>query len=145
MPLKCGGTFLIPKTGKAIEHLWIIITEIDSRTNKAVCVNVTTARSHSDTTCVLMPGDHQFVTHDSVVNYSDAREMPIDIVEQALASKTRQFVCVPHDPCDAAILARIQQGLIDSRYTPKGIKAQCKKLWGREERNVGSNRKLCDP
>jgi hypothetical protein len=67
-----------------------------------------------------------------VVNFSDAREMPIDLVEQALQTRTRQFVCEPHDPCDAKLLARIQQGLIDSRQTPKGIKASCKKLWGRE-------------
>ncbi len=132
MALKCGDTFLIPKNAKATEHLWVIVTEVDAATNKAVCVNVTTLQSHSDTTCILKPGDHRFVRHDSVINFSDAREMAIDLVEQALQARTRQFVCEPHDPCDMKLLARIQRGLIDSRQTPKGIKASCKKLWGLE-------------
>jgi hypothetical protein len=130
LPLKCGDTFLIPKNARVTEHLWVIVTEIDVATSKAICVNVTTRQSHSDTTCILKPGDHSFVRHESVINFSDAREMPIDLVEQALQARTRQFVCEPHDPCDANLLARIQQGLIDSKQTPKGIKASCKKLWG---------------
>ena len=130
MPLKCGDTFLLPKSSKATEHLWIIVTEIDDHTRKAICVNLTTLRNHSDTTCVLKRGDHPFVVHDSVINFSDAQEMPIDKVEQALAAKTDHFVCKLLDHCDAGLLARIRQGLLDSRLTPKGIKAQCKRLWG---------------
>jgi hypothetical protein len=122
----------MPKSGKAIEHLWVIVTETDATTNKAICVNLTTQRSYSDTTCILKPGDHPFVKHDSVINFLDAREMPIDLVEQALQRKTSQFVCERHEPCSTALLARIQKGLIDSKQTPKGIKAACKKLWGLE-------------
>jgi hypothetical protein len=126
LPLRRGDTLLIPKNAKATEHLWVIITEIDTTTSKAVCVNVTTRQSHSDTTCILRPGDHRFIQHESVINFSDAREMPIDLVEQALKTKGTQFVCQAHDPCDAVLLARIKQGLIDSGKTPKGIKAHCK-------------------
>ena len=64
----------------AIEHLWAIVTEIDATTNKAICVNVTTQQSYSDTTCILKPGDHPFVKHDSVINFLDSREMPVDRV-----------------------------------------------------------------
>jgi len=130
LPLQCGDTFLIPKNSKATEHLWVIVTEVDAVSNTAVCVNVTTRQSHSDTTCILVPGDHPFVRHESVINFSDAREMPINLVEQALQTRTKQFVCQPHDPCDAALLVRIQQGLLNSKQTPKGIKAHCKKVWG---------------
>jgi len=131
LPLKCGDSFLIPKSAKATEHLWIIVSEIDAHTGKAICVNVTTLRRHSDITCVLKRGDHPFVVHDSVINYSDARELPINLVEQAFGAKTQRFVCELHEPCTAELLARIQQGLIDSRFTPKGIKMQCKRLWSR--------------
>lgn len=122
----------MPKTAKAIEHLWVIVAEIDTTANTAICVNVTSRRGHSDTTCILKAGDHRFVDHDSVINYSDAREMPLDLVEQALLVRTTQFVCKLHDPCKPEVLARIQQGLLDSKQTPKGIKAQCRKLWCRD-------------
>jgi hypothetical protein len=56
--------------------------------------------------------------------------MAIDLVEQALEARTKQFVCEPHDPYDAKLLSRIQKGLIDSKQTPKGIKESCKKLRG---------------
>lgn len=56
--------------------------------------------------------------------------MPINLVEQALQTRTNQFVCEPRDPCSAALLTRIQRGLIASKQTPKDIKARCKGLWG---------------
>lgn len=106
-----------------------MITHIDLITKKAVCENVTTLRSHSDTTCVLKVGDHPFIPHDSVLNYSDAREMPIDLVEKALKCGTTSFVCEPHEPCRPDVLARIQQGLLDSKQTPKMIKELCRRPW----------------
>lgn len=106
----------------------MIVTEIDASTGIAVCVNVTSRKPHSDATVVLQHGDHSFVTHESVINYQDAREMPINLVEQALATRTSQFVCVPHDPCSPELLARIRDGLVKSKLTPKGIKTKCKVL-----------------
>lgn len=95
----------------------------------AVCVNVSSRKPHSDTTVILQRGDHSFVTHESVINYQDAREMPINLVEQALTARTSQFVCVPHDPCSPELLGRIRDGLAKSKPT-QGIKTKCKALWG---------------
>ena len=106
------------------------MTEVDAATGIAVCVNVTSKQSHSDTTLVLKAGDHRFITHESVINYQDAREMPINLVEQALVKKTEQFVCTAHDPYSEELLQRIRDGLIASKQTPKGIKAKCKRQWG---------------
>lgn len=125
MRLQCGDCFLIPKSGGATEHLWIVVTEIDTRTRKAICVNVTTLRTHSDTTCILKPGDHPFVKHDPVINFSGAREMPIDLVEQALDAKTSP--AVQRSPA-----SRIRRGLVNSKQTPKGIRAICKDQFGFE-------------
>ena len=112
----------------------MIVTEVDPATKLAICVNVTSKQSHSDTTLVLVPGDHRFIKHDSVIMYADAREMRIDLVEQALSialgKPTNQFVCQAHDPCTPALLERIRQGLLASKQTPKGIKQKCKDLWG---------------
>lgn len=59
----------------------MIVTEVDAVAKKAICVNVTSLKGHSDTTCVVKIGDHRFIDHDWVINYSDARETPIDLVE----------------------------------------------------------------
>jgi hypothetical protein len=130
LPLQSGDAFLLPKSSADTEHLWIIVTEVDAVNSKAVCVNVTTRRPHSDLTAILKVGDHPFIKHESVINYQDAREMPIDVVEQALATGTTQFVCIQLDPASEDLLKRVRQGLIDSKLTPKGIKAHCRKLWG---------------
>jgi hypothetical protein len=106
------------------------LSEEYTSTGIAVCVNVSSRKPHSDTTVILQRGDHSFVTHESVINYQDAREMPINLVEQALTARTSQFVCVPHDPCSPELLGRIRDGLVKSKPTPKGIKTKCKALWG---------------
>ncbi len=97
----------------------------------AVCVNVTTKRDDSETTVVLTAADHRFIKHESVVRFSDAREMKIELVEKLLSSRPGQFVGVLHDPCSEKLLARIRQGLLDSPMTPKEIKRKCKEIWGR--------------
>ncbi len=107
----------------------MIITEIDQKTGTAVCVNVTSSYSHSDRTCILNVGDHAFIRHESVINFSDARQILIEHVERALSSQTSKFVCVAHQSCSDALLARIRDGLLQSRQTPKGIKEFCRKLW----------------
>ena len=68
------------------------MSEEYTSTGIAVCVNVSSRKPHSDTTVILQRGDHSFVTHESVINYQDAREMPISLVEEALAKRTTQFL-----------------------------------------------------
>jgi hypothetical protein len=128
--LKCGDTFILPKRSDQVEHLWIVIAETDPARRLSICVNVTTERPDSDPTCKLNAGDHPFVTHPSVIFYNDAREIDLAQVEKALNAGIKSFVCTLHTPCSPQLLARIQQGLIVSKQTPKGIKAACKKLWG---------------
>jgi hypothetical protein len=129
LPLQCGDTFLLPKSRNQTEHLWIVVAEIDAVTGKAICVSVTTRRPHSDPTCVLDVGDHPFVSHPSVIFYQDTRQMDLVLVESALTSGIRNFVCTRHASCSDALLERIRKGLIESKQTPKGIKELCRKLW----------------
>jgi hypothetical protein len=126
--LKSGDSFLIPKTGGSTEHLWIVLTDPDVD-GKSVCVNITTQQNHSETTVVLNKGDHPFVQHASVVYYTDARILDLNLVQQALETKTTMFACVLHKPCSQDLLKRIREGLLKSRQTPKKIKAVCEKSW----------------
>jgi hypothetical protein len=120
---------LLPKRSDGVEHLWIVVAEIDGANGKAICVNVTTEQPNSDKACQLNKGDHPFVTHASVIFYQDAREIDLAMVEKALNAGIKNFVCTTHEPCSAALLDRIQKGLIVSKQTPKGIKETCKKIW----------------
>ena len=48
-----------------------------------VCVNITTKRENSDTTCELFQGEHQELASPiSVVVYSHAREIPAPLIER---------------------------------------------------------------
>lgn len=79
--MRCGDSFLMTGPGgfgKA--HLWIAVTD-------------------------PQPGDHPFITHQTVVLYGDSR-----IVDRA-----------PN--------RLIQQGVLSSPYTPRKIIAFCRDAW----------------
>lgn len=116
--LGLGDSVLLPKPGQDIPHLWVILTEPEPGTGRAVIVNLTTKRPHSDVTVVLQPGDHPFVQHETVVNYSDARMVETRRLEAAILSG----LCRRHQSLDARILKRIQDGLLKSPFTPNKIK-----------------------
>jgi len=128
--LRCGDTFLLPKLSHLVEHLWIIITEPEPETNRAACVNITTRQRHSETTVVLQVGDHPFIKKgESVVYYVDAKILDLNLVEKILETKTAQFTCAQHQPCSAALLKRIQGGLLESKFASNGIKEYCAARW----------------
>jgi hypothetical protein len=117
-----GDTFLIPKSSNQIEHLWIVVTEPDPVTFEAVCVNVTTLQTVCDKTVILQPGDHPFIKHPSIVLFADAQTLDTRKIDAALNAGCITIVCRPHAPCNPALLKRIQQGVLTSKATPKGVK-----------------------
>jgi hypothetical protein len=126
--LKCGDTFLAPKSSAEKEHLWVIITDPDAE-GKAVGVNITSLRSYSETTLVLDKGDHRFITHPSVVNYGLAQILDIRAVHTAIEKKPKYFVCKSHDPCSPELLKKVQDGMLRSKQAPKDIKQRCASEW----------------
>ena len=51
--------------GKA--HLWIAVTEPQPDSSQIVIVSLTTLRYDRDQTVILQPGDHPFITHQTIV------------------------------------------------------------------------------
>jgi hypothetical protein len=127
--LGLGDTFLVPKSSLEIEHLWIIITDRDPITHEAVCVNVTTLQVGCEKTVIVIAKEHPFVTHDSVIRYADAKKLDLRKVEAALDAQCTTFVCEQKEKCSPAFLKRVQDGLLQSRTAPKGIKEHCKQQW----------------
>ncbi len=109
-------TFLSRTHKSEKEHLYIIIAVIDNDT-KALFVNITTEKEDYDTSCILRVGDHEFITHDSVINYGEATITEIDKLEEAI-SKGR---LKPHRPVTDNLLIRIVNGAKTSDAFPEGL------------------------
>lgn len=121
-----GTTFYYQENTYSNSHLYVILTEPENvrGTICVVSVNFTTRRSAgrgSDMTVVLNVGDHPFIKRPSVVVYNDAMFFSAEKLiryineEQSLA-----------DDVEEKVLKRIQQGLLDSDFTPIEIWEYCK-------------------
>ncbi len=109
-----GFAFLSPTPGYPDTfHLYIIISIVDT---KALLVNVTTKKASSDVSCVLQVGDHDFITHESVINYGEARIAETDNLKEAISKKEIK----PKKPITDDLLIRILKGARNSKAFPQG-------------------------
>ena len=113
-----GDSFMLPKPGQETEHVWVLITNPDPASHEAIMVKVTTQRPHSDTTTILNVGDHPFVQKPSVIFYADARTVDTRLLDAAV----QRGACHAHVAFQAAVILKIQAGLLASTLTPKRIK-----------------------
>lgn len=121
----------MPKRRGDTPHLWVLLTDRDA-SGLAVCVNITTQQTYSETTVVLVPGDHEFIQHQSVAFYTDARELNINSAESLIGQKQSMFPCEAHKPCSETLLARLREGLLASANVSPKLKVRCAKEWGIE-------------
>jgi hypothetical protein len=123
--INLGDAFLIntPPNG---EHLYIAIAQTSE--NNYLFVNVTTRRSNSDTSCILIPASDvpSFIVSESVVAYQYAREM--NAIN--LASLITIGSPIPKGLCSASVIERIQHGGLASKRLPKKYKSALKAFLG---------------
>ncbi|MDO9533270.1 MAG: hypothetical protein Q7O12_14245 [Deltaproteobacteria bacterium] len=62
----------------------------------------------------MQKGDHIFIRHESVINYGDAFETEIHLLEDAISKNYIE----PHDPVSGALLGAIQEGVFVSDAFP---------------------------
>lgn len=117
MSLSAGDTFLLPRKLEWKDHLFIVLLDADNDGN-TVMVNLTSAKPHSDRTTVLQPGEHPFVTRETVVNYLDAAITKTSKIEQAIAMGLGQ----KHDPVSPQLLNRLRADLLRSEFTKLKVK-----------------------
>src|SRR5205807_1810394 len=53
-------------------HLWIILSDPEKNPDQVLLVNLTTWDERKEKVCLLGPGDHPWVTHQTCINYGDA-------------------------------------------------------------------------
>ncbi len=122
------ATLLIPSGPAhdlARKHLFIILTDpIADPLNGHKESNLLTSLSHLDAglphdpTCILLPGDHPFVTRDSYINYRTSRIQETAKILNGIAAG----VFVAKDPMDDGIVDRICDGLTRSPHVPEKIR-----------------------
>ena len=95
-------------------HLYIIISIVGT---KAIMVNVTTNKTGKDASCVLQVGDHDFITHESVINYGDVKIPEIDKLKLAIDKE----IMIPQEPISDDLLNRIINGAKVSNAFPQGL------------------------
>jgi len=101
-------------------HPYVIVTN-PAADGKFAIANFTTKadRPREDQSCVLVPGDHPFITHDTIIRYADAYLTDEGALRGLLSQSLIEFL-VPVSP---QVLKRIQEGALVSRLTPGKIRA----------------------
>ena len=128
--LGVGDTFISPVPKLRAVHLNIVLTDPDPD-NRSVVVNVTTLKSLSDRTVVCGLGDHQYITHPSVIAYVFATM--VDLVRLDDGLRTRLFGIRQDPTCSPDFLDRVKSGFLDSPETPEPIYELCQRLWSPAE------------
>ena len=118
----CGTTFHLRG------HLWVVVFELPGLPKRVVAVSLTTKRKGSDTTVILGPNDHKFIIRETVVSFADARIFD----RNNLVDRIKKKFFGINDPFDDDITKRLQEGLILSPFTPRGIKEICVKVFESE-------------
>ncbi len=107
-------------------HLWFILTDPDPTTLDVAAVMLVTARPHTDKTLMLCVGDHEFITHDSAVDYGSARRLKVVRLE-ALVTAGR---CEMKADMASDLLKRVRDGLLKSPRTIHHIADWCRPRFG---------------
>jgi hypothetical protein len=94
-------------------HLYIVCSNPTPQEEVAL-FNFTTKRTMSDLNCVVQPGEHPFVTVETVVEYGSGRLFTQKQWDAAIALWAVQYPAVSDE-----LLWRIQQGALTSDQTPQ--------------------------
>jgi hypothetical protein len=106
--------------GNIQSHLFVIILDYEEHTKNTIVVYVQSLRSpKADKTTVLHLGDHEFIKHDSYINYRQAQIVSaIDLEQMILEGKA-----VPMAPMEGGTFQKICDGILKSPFTPMDVRA----------------------
>ncbi len=75
--------------------------------------------SSIDPAFTLNPGDHEFIRHESFINYPAAEIIPVKEIERKLNSSDDREKFIPKKMADADVVEHLRLGLLESRYSLK--------------------------
>jgi hypothetical protein len=102
-------------------HLNIVLSNPAGNPAEVLLVNLTsrlyqvsTPYEDNDTSCLVYPGDHPFVTKESFVFYARANIVAVEPLQSLLKIGKAHF----EEDCSDVLLLRIWEGLRKSDYVP---------------------------
>lgn len=124
--LQCGDCFLAGDDEDEKLHLRVVITP-PAPDGYVVTASVTTRRLHSESLVILQPGDHPFINRESTIAYRYSELSYLrDIQAAIVAGNAKQ-----RESMSPEVLKRIQDGLIESDFTPNGVRHFAREILGR--------------
>lgn len=117
--MKQGDTFLGGGEIHGEHHLWLILNDPAAHHHLALMVNVTTLRLDAESTCLLTPGEHPFIKHDSYVRFAGARQARV----VDLAAAVKKGLLKPHQAASKALLDKVRAGAVASPQLPCELRA----------------------
>jgi len=126
VPARAGDTLLLTRATGTTPHLWVLLWGPAGGAKAFLAVYLTTLRPHSDRTCIITPGEHPFIQHDTAVAYNAAQRWTEEKLEQEIRAGTAK----PRQPVSSELLERLRQGLLASPRTPHAIIDMARKEFG---------------
>ncbi len=120
------ATLLIPSGPANVpdrKHLFVLLTDPieapDFNEKQVLLVNIASVPNGLpyDSTCILQPGEHRFIKHESYVYYAKARIESANALLRGI--KSGQLMA--HEIMDEAVVKRICDGLQQSPHTTPRI------------------------
>jgi hypothetical protein len=124
--MNAGDAFLAGTDEDEKLHLRIVVTPPTPDGEVAV-VSLTTRRRHSETLIVLQPRDHPFIRHESVIAFSYSEVTSVARIERAISAGDARR----REPVSSDLLRRIQEALLDSDFTPNGVRQFVREVLGK--------------
>uniref|UniRef100_UPI0040477DD7 hypothetical protein n=1 Tax=Rheinheimera sp. TaxID=1869214 RepID=UPI0040477DD7 len=109
------GTLLIPSG--PVKHLHFVCSDVHfsphKNGEKVLLVNISSVDPdlYVDSTCILQPGDHPFIRHESFVYYKHAELYSPDRITDEVLKGNYDV----HQPCTDELMQRILDGFAGSR------------------------------
>lgn len=123
MALSLAKTFLMTGTGGFANpngaHLMVCLMSNDG---DILVVPVVSRQPYSDTACVLQAEDHEFLTHESCIDYSYARKCSKAYLEGQIANGNY----TEKEAVGPMVMKRILEGLLASDETAPWVINFCK-------------------
>lgn len=103
---------MIPSGPDHRSHLFFVLNDPDDDT-EAVLANLCSVHRRADRTCILNPGDHPFVRHESYIDYRHCRTDTVAHLKKML----ERGYWTRREDADDELIERIVEGARGSEHT----------------------------
>jgi len=121
MYLRAGNAFINSESGFIPSHLWFILSDPAKDSEHVLIVNATSAfhGRDVDSSCILKPGEHPFIRHESYIFYDGTRQTTSQKLKEGFEAEMLRF----QESVSDELLLRMRTGLMQSSHTEERYKA----------------------